>query len=40
MHGLPKTVQGRASLALKLIELAQYDSRLLSARIFALLFVG
>ena len=40
MEGLPKTTQGRASLALRMIAQAQHDSRLLDTKVFALLFEG
>ena len=40
MEGLPKTVQGRASLALRMIAQAQHDSGLLETKVFALLFEG
>lgn len=40
MQGLPKTSQGRASLALRMIAQAQHDSSLLDTKVFALLFEG
>ena len=40
MQGLPKTHQGRASLALRMMAQAQYDSTLLDTKVFALLFEG
>ncbi len=40
MQGLPKTCQGRASLALRMMSQAQYDSSLLDTKVFALLFDG
>ncbi|CAN5813494.1 hypothetical protein BH24DEI2_BH24DEI2_07560 [soil metagenome] len=40
VQGLPKTPQGRASLALRMMAQAQYDSTLLDTKVFALLFEG
>ncbi len=40
MEGLPKTIQGRASLALRMIAQAQHNSGLLETKVFTLLFEG
>lgn len=40
MQGLPKTSQGRASYALRMIAQAQHDSSLLATKVFSLLFEG
>ena len=39
-NGLPRTSEGRASLALRMIAQAQHDSRLLDTKVFEVLFEG